>query len=111
ESLAPSVQNSRANVQTKRRYIPNANYTLPAISDAVTECTPDTCTATRTDNAPSGPESHTAVWTGSEMIIWGGFGNGMYFNTGGKYTPATDSWTPTSITNAPAARYLHTAVW
>ena len=111
ESRTPSLEDSRANSQTERRCVPNANYTLPTISDVPTGCTPDTWTATSIDNAPSGRESHTAVWTGSEMIIWGGFGNGMYFNTGGKYTPATDSWTATSITNAPAARYLHTAVW
>ncbi len=53
---------------------------------------------------------HTAVWTGSEMIIWGGAGVGT-FNTGGRYQPATDSWTPTSMTGVPAARFRHTAVW
>ena len=31
--------------------------------------------------------------------------------TGGRYDPATDSWTATSTTSAPAARYYHTAVW
>ena len=29
-------------------------------------------TATSTTNAPAGRSSHTAVWTGSEMIVWGG---------------------------------------
>ena len=29
-------------------------------------------TATSTTNAPSGRARHTAVWTGSEMIVWGG---------------------------------------
>ncbi len=43
------------------------------------------------------------------MIVWGGF-NGP-FNTGGRYDPSTDSWTPTSTTNAPAGRARHTAVW
>ena len=33
---------------------------------------------------------HAAVWTGAEMAIWGGFGWGLT-NTGGLYTPATDS--------------------
>src|SRR5262249_55437963 len=47
------------------------------------------------------------------MIVWGGFNpsGGTYFNTGGKYSPATDSWTPTSTINAPSARTYHTAVW
>ena len=45
------------------------------------------------------------------MIVWGGYGNSGNVNTGGRYNPATDSWTSTSTTNAPEARYLHTAVW
>jgi N-acetylneuraminic acid mutarotase len=51
------------------------------------------------------------VWTGSKMIVWGGFDGGNYLNTGGRYTPSTDSWTPTSTTNAAPGRELHTAVW
>ena len=31
----------------------------------------DSWTATSTTNAPSGRVGHTAVWTGSEMIVWG----------------------------------------
>src|SRR5205807_4631488 len=56
--------------------------------------------------------SHTAIWTGNEMIVWGGDAvNSTGLNTGGKYNPGTNSWTPTSITNAPHARLYHTAVW
>ena len=111
KSHTPSLEDSRAKVETERRYVPNANYTLPTISDATTGCTPDTWTATSTDNAPSGRELHTAVWTGSEMIIWGGYADGNDLNTGGRYNPATDSWAATSTTNAPIARYSPTAVW
>ena len=74
----------------------------------------DSWTATSTTNAPDARQSHTAVWTGSEMIVWGGIGNGFpapNFNTGGRYNPSTDSWTATSTTNVPAARFGHTAVW
>ena len=42
------------------------------------------------------PEFHTAVWTGSEMIVWGGDHSGSLLNTGGRYNPSTDSWTATS---------------
>jgi hypothetical protein len=66
--------------------------------------------ATSSVGAPSARYWHTAVWTGAEMIIWGGF-NGASFNTGGRYNPATDSWIATSTTNAPAGTYNHTAVW
>ena len=115
ESRAPSLEDFRAKVQTKSRNVPNANYTLPTISYAATGCTPDTWTRTSTANAPTRRVNHTAVWTGSEMIVWGGcdsfFRCNNVSNTGGKYYPGTDSWTATSTTNAPDARYLHTAVW
>ena len=61
--------------------------------------------------APTGRYLHTAVWTGSEMIVWGGYDGSSYLNTGGRYNPGTDSWTATSTTSAPAGRYVHTAVW
>jgi N-acetylneuraminic acid mutarotase len=72
----------------------------------------DSWTATSTSNLPSARVTHTAVWTGSEMIVWGGFVNGpSYLNTGGRYNPSSDSWTATSLTNAPAGRDAHTGVW
>jgi len=73
----------------------------------------DSWISTSTNNAPAVRGYHTAVWTGSEMIIWGGrFSSSPYYlNTGGKYNPATDSWTATSTTNAPEGRRIHTAVW
>ncbi len=89
-------------------------YTLPEIADVGDPpCTDNTWTATSTANAPSGRYYHTAVWTGSEMIVWGGNDDiNIYgFNTGGRYNPSTDSWTPTSTTNAPTARANHAAVW
>src|SRR5438093_432174 len=89
-----------------------ANYTLPAISDPSGGCIGDTWTPTNLTGAPDGRASHTAVWTGSEMIAWGGFDdNGFELNTGGRYNPSTDSWRATSTTNAPEARVYHTAVW
>lgn len=46
------------------------------------------------------------------MIVWGG-SNGDYesLDTGARYDPVTNSWTPTSVTNAPSARLFSTAVW
>jgi len=87
-----------------------ADYTLPTISDGAA-CVDDTWTATSTTNAPTGRLGHTAVWTGSEMIVWGGGTNIAFFNTGARYNPATDAWTATNIANAPVARSGHTAVW
>jgi hypothetical protein len=72
-------------------------------------------TATSTVNAPSARVAPRAVWTGSEMIDWGGVafvGPGyVYFNTGGRYNPDTNTWTATSTVNAPEGRSSHTAVW
>jgi N-acetylneuraminic acid mutarotase len=87
-----------------------ATYVLPEVSNP-DGCTDDSWTATSTTNAPGVRDLQTAVWTGSEMIVWGGNVNGTHFNTGGRYNPSTDSWTATSTTNAPTARDYHIAVW
>jgi N-acetylneuraminic acid mutarotase len=51
--------------------------------------------------------SHTLVWTGSEMIAWGGVGMPR---AGVAYDPATDEWRETA--QAPIeTRHQHTAVW
>ena len=61
---------------------------------------------------PTARTRHTAVWTGSEMIIWGGADDSSRLNTGGRYSPLTDSWRATATgANAPEARVFHTAVW
>ncbi|PYK00107.1 MAG: hypothetical protein DME23_08145 [Verrucomicrobia bacterium] len=68
---------------------------------------------------PAGRIGHTAVWTGSEMIIWGGInilsGNSQlvspYLGTGGRFNPVTATWSPVSTNNAPTPRLGHTAVW
>jgi uncharacterized delta-60 repeat protein len=73
-------------------------------------CTDDTWTATSLTNVPAKRTNHVAVWTGSEMIVWGG-SDGSLWNTGGRYNPGTDSWAATSTTNAPPGRAYYTAVW
>jgi hypothetical protein len=72
---------------------------------------PDSWTATSTTDAPTGRYYHTAVWTGREMIVWGGSDGNNAFNTGGRYDSSTNSWTATTTTNAPSTRFGHTAVW
>jgi hypothetical protein len=48
---------------------------------------PDSWTAMTTTNAPFARADHTAVWTGNEMIVWGGisYDTGTLLNTGGRY--------------------------
>ena len=65
-------------------------------------------------HASGGPSERTyfsTVWTGEEMIIWGGLENGNPVNTGARYNPATNTWSPVATAGAPAARYTHTALW
>ena len=73
--------------------------------------TSNTWVATSTTNAPAGLAEHTAVWTGSLMIVWGGFDQVTVSNAGGRYNPATNSWMAVSTTNGPTARSSHTAIW
>jgi len=77
----------------------------------------DTWRPTSTDVTLVGNYGHeySVVWTGTEMIVWGGTDcRGpvcIGTNTGARYNPATDTWTTTSTENAPASRQAHTAVW
>ncbi len=64
-------------------------------------------TVMNTNNAPAPRYGHTAVWTGTEMVIWGGDG----FNNGARYSPVTDTWTALPTAGAPSARHWHFAVW
>src|SRR5262249_8275962 len=105
-TLAKRVAYQRAIEATTM--VGNVTYAFPKISPGVRPWTG----ASSVTNAPDCREAHTAVWTGSEMIIWGGidfFQN--FFNTGGRYNPATDSWTATNTSDAPSARAGHTGVW
>ena len=70
-----------------------------------------TWTPTSTVSAPFS-YGHTAVWTGSRMIVWGGKSGVFSFVwTGASYDPTTGTWTPTSTLNAPGGRSGHTAIW
>jgi N-acetylneuraminic acid mutarotase len=100
-------------LQTQQVEAVRSEYALPTISAPramSNSCTDDTWTATSTNGADA-RSGHTAVWTGTEMIIWGGQDISNYLDTGARYTPSTDSWIATSTNSAPSARLSHTAVW
>lgn len=81
-------------------------------SGAIFDPSQNTWKTMSTDNAPSGRYGHTAVWTGSKMIVWGGTESGSTnSNTGGIYDPETDTWSSMSTVDAPNGRVGHTAVW
>jgi N-acetylneuraminic acid mutarotase len=115
ERLLPHSEFERLKQQSRtfdQTVAAGANYTLPTISGGA--CIEDAWTRTDLTGTPDPRESHTAVWTGSEMIVWGGddlpSGNGT-LNTGARYNLVTDTWTATSTINAPSPRFIHTAVW
>ena len=72
----------------------------------------DSWTPTATVGAPSRRHNASEVWTGTEMIVWGGnsFADFETYDTGGRYDPATDTWTPTATEGAPSPR-VTPAVW
>jgi len=56
--------------------------------------------------------SHSMLWTGREVIMWGGNDHGPAFGDGARYDPATDMWTGLPAGNGSlGARQNHTAVW
>src|SRR5438874_13688228 len=80
-------QASTGNLNSGARYNPDA----------------DSWTPTSTTNVPEARSFHTAVWTGNEMIVWGGG-----WSAGGRYHLGWDTWTSASTTDAPSAREVHT---
>lgn len=64
-----------------------------------------------TIGAPTARHSHSAVWTGSKMIVWGGYGESSLSADGALYDPDLDTWKPMSTANQPAPRTQHSAVW
>lgn len=61
--------------------------------------------------APSARVAHSAVWTGSRMIVWGGKIGGVPLGDGAAYDPTNNTWASLPGQGAPAARFGHTAVW
>jgi alpha-tubulin suppressor-like RCC1 family protein/subtilisin family serine protease/N-acetylneuraminic acid mutarotase len=74
-----------------------------------------------TVGAPAPRAHHEAIWTGEEMIVWGGsrcfsvlgepIDDQCTFGDGGRYNPRTDTWTPLALNGAPLPREFHTMVW
>ena len=61
--------------------------------------------------APAARIGHTALWTGDELLVWGGFDLATNLNSGGRYHVVSSSWRGITVENAPLERREHTAVW
>lgn len=60
--------------------------------------------------APSPRKFHSAVWTGAQLLVWGGSRREV-FGDGAAFDPATDTWMAIPSVGAPSAREKHQAVW
>jgi hypothetical protein len=64
------------------------------------------------EGTPAWRSGHTAVWTGDQMIVWGGSSAAVDNHRDGvSYDPRTDRWRPISTEGAPSPRDNHSAVW
>ena len=83
-------------------------------SDGAARVRPEGWRPLSSHGAPDGREDHTAIWTGSVMIVWGGETRGggvVPVDTGAVYSPEDDAWTPMSRDGAPDPRDDHAVVW
>lgn len=64
---------------------------------------------------PFSTSEHTAVWTGTEMVIWGGMfsvdGDHLQSGSGRRYIAATGDWVPMQYVGDDQERVDHTAIW
>ncbi len=113
--LAPRERDDHAAVWTGREMIVwGGNAYSEAEEKLATGARYDPAENTWRATPPSGLSARDdprAVWTGTEMIVWGGRDAAGHADTGARYAPARDRWRPVSHHRAPAAREDHTAVW
>jgi N-acetylneuraminic acid mutarotase len=62
-------------------------------------------------DAPDARSDHSTVWSGTELIVWGGYGSSGPIADGGRYQASNQSWLPLNSTGAPSERYNNAAVW
>jgi N-acetylneuraminic acid mutarotase len=68
--------------------------------------------AVETEAAPQPRGFATAVWTGHEMLIWGGVnGDRAAINGGGAYDPMEKKWRAVTSVDAPSPRRYHSSIW
>lgn len=63
--------------------------------------------------APNPRYWSTVTWTGTHLVVWGGSLTSQDespLNSGARYNPQTNTWSPITTTGAPTARLRHTAV-
>ncbi|HJQ98998.1 MAG TPA: hypothetical protein VJ826_11845 [Candidatus Polarisedimenticolaceae bacterium] len=96
------------------RFDPSSAKTVGDAAASLTCAPDDTWDGGLTVDPPTRRIGHAAVWTGSELIIWGGMFEQLptrsYFSDGKRYDPATDTWTPLPASPLQA-RVYPSAAW
>jgi N-acetylneuraminic acid mutarotase len=83
--------------------------------DAAAAALPTTCGAANSwqnaslDDDPEPLRAPGAVWTGTEMLVFGALDT--ISSSGARYDPAVDDWSPMSRTNAPSSRSSFAIAW
>jgi N-acetylneuraminic acid mutarotase len=90
---------------------------LPLGDGGIYDAGTDTWSPIALAGAPSPRAGHTAIWTGTKMVIFGGANTELpgtpanLFNDGAAFDPLTGTWSPLDPVAAPAARHRHEALW
>jgi N-acetylneuraminic acid mutarotase len=112
---APSARTDHGAVWTGTEYIiwggGNPNSGTMYNTGGRYNPTGNSWTAVTTTNAPTARVYFSTVWTGSKMLVWGGYDNSNELSDGKAYDPVGNSWSAITSTNAPAARDSQTTVW
>jgi N-acetylneuraminic acid mutarotase len=89
------------------------SYVYPALGGAYNPAN-DTWSPISTTSQPTPRASHTFVWTGAKLVVWGGYSAPTapwtYYNDGGLYDPSSGTWTGTAATSL-SVRYAASGVW
>ncbi len=77
---------------------------------AVYDPAADRWTTMASEAAPAARAWHSAVWTGSEVVVWGGQAE-TEFADGAAFDPRKNTWRTVSSKGAPRGRVEHAAAW
>lgn len=86
---------------------------VPTNTGAIYDPIADSWSPISMDGAPS-PRSHvSSIWTGTELLVWGGVEtkSGATAKGGARYDPLTDTWRPISSHDAPTTNKNTAAIW
>ncbi len=61
--------------------------------------------------APGARRNPFVLWTGSEVLVWGGEVLGIPQSGGARWDPTKDTWTRMNATHAPAPRLGWSGIW